>query len=88
MIPILIAYYVAVNFILWGMMKHDKQQARRHGRRIPEKQLLTLGMIGGAIGGIAGMRMYRHKTKHAAFKLGYPAMALVHLYLLSKVLLS
>lgn len=85
MIPILIAYYVAVNFILWGMMKYDKQQARHHGRRIPEKRLLTLGMIGGAFGGIAGMQMFRHKTKHAAFKLGYPVMALVHLYVLTEV---
>ncbi|PWW06516.1 uncharacterized membrane protein YsdA (DUF1294 family) [Paenibacillus cellulosilyticus] len=83
MIPLLVAYYVAVNFILWGMMKHDKQQARRHGWRTPEKRLLTLGMIGGAFGGIAAMQMYRHKTKHAAFKYGYPAMAIVHLYGLS-----
>jgi uncharacterized membrane protein YsdA (DUF1294 family) len=85
MIPVLIAYYVVVNIILWGMMKHDKQQARRHGRRIPEKRLLTLGLIGGAFGGIAGMQMFRHKTKHAAFKLGYPAMAIVHLYVLGEV---
>jgi len=60
------------------MMKYDKEQARRHRRRIPERRLLTVGLIGGAFGGIAAMRTYRHKTQHAAFALGFPAMALLH----------
>ena len=35
--------------------------------RIPEKALLLLSFLGGAIGGILGMLLFRHKTKHWYF---------------------
>ncbi|GFN31784.1 DUF1294 domain-containing protein [Paenibacillus xylaniclasticus] len=79
---VVLVYYIAVNIILWGMMKFDKEQARRHGRRIPERRLLSIGLIGGAFGGIAAMRAYRHKTKYATFALGFPVMALLHALLI------
>ncbi|WP_127534767.1 DUF1294 domain-containing protein [Paenibacillus kobensis] len=82
MVVLSLVYYIAVNIILWGMMKYDKEQARRHHRRIPERRLLTVGLIGGAFGGMAAMRTYRHKTKHPVFALGFPAMALLHAVLI------
>ena len=33
--------------------------------------------IGGAIGGLIGMYVFHHKTKHASFILGFRALALV-----------
>ena len=45
----------------------DKWKARRGKWRIPEKALLLLSFFGGAIGGILGMLLFRHKTKHWYF---------------------
>lgn len=45
----------------------DKVKAKRGAWRIPEKVLLALGFFGGAIGAIIGMKLFRHKTKHAYF---------------------
>lgn len=53
-----------ICFLLFG---YDKMQARVDGRRIPEKVLLGLGILGGAVGGLLGMQVFRHKTRHAYF---------------------
>ncbi|MWC27914.1 DUF1294 domain-containing protein [Paenibacillus sp. MMS18-CY102] len=82
---IIAIYYIVINVILWGMMSHDKKQAKRRGRRIPERRLLTFGIIGGAFGGVAAMRTFRHKTKHPAFSVGFPAMAILHVALLYSI---
>ena len=67
-----------ITFILFG---YDKAQARRGGQRIPEKTLLLLGVFGGAIGGLFGMQVFRHKTKHAAFWVVLTPAAIVHIAL-------
>ena len=53
-----------VTFLCYAI---DKGQAQRGGYRISEKTLLTLGIIGGALGGLLGMKVFRHKTKHWYF---------------------
>lgn len=45
----------------------DKQKAKRNMWRVPEKVLLGLGFFGGAIGALAAMQIFRHKTKHYYF---------------------
>lgn len=54
------------TFVLYGV---DKMQAKRGGWRCPEVLLHTLALIGGFIGGWAGMFLFRHKTQHPEFKL-------------------
>ena len=41
---------------------------------LPERTLFMLVAIGGGIGGIAGMYVFRHKTKKARFVVGFPAI--------------
>ncbi len=53
-----------IAFVCYG---RDKALARRHKWRIPEKTLLLLGFCGGSIGALAGMLLFRHKTKHWYF---------------------
>lgn len=53
-----------VTFLYYG---YDKQQARNAGWRVPESILLLLPLIGGFIGGWAGMFGFRHKTQHMIF---------------------
>lgn len=53
-----------INFLLFG---YDKFQAKRGGWRIPERVLLGLSLFGGGIGGLAGMLVFRHKTRKSIF---------------------
>ena len=66
-----------INFYVWV----DKQQAIKQQWRISEKTLFILAIFGGAIGGVFGMYLFRHKTKHNKFAFGFPLLAAVHVCL-------
>ena len=78
---LLIVYLAGVNAVLFALMGSDKRSAVRRRRRIPETTLLALAVLGGAAGGLLGMLLFRHKTRKAAFFLGFPAILLVQLAL-------
>ena len=58
-----IGYLVGVSIVAFLAYAIDKSKAKRGAWRIPEKVLLTLSFIGGAVGGYAAMHAFRHKTK-------------------------
>ncbi len=59
----------------------DKSKAR-HGRwRIRERTFFILAVLGGGIGVYGGCLLFRHKTRHARFMLGLPAILLAQLVL-------
>ena len=68
---ILFYYFWGVNLLLFILMGMDKRAARRKKWRIPERRLLTLGIIGGGIGGILGMLVFHHKTHRIYFTICY-----------------
>lgn len=74
--------WFVLSIVSFIQMVMDKRRAVRGSRRIPERRLLFYAAIGGAAGGWAGMRLFRHKTKHAAFAYGLPLLALLHAALL------
>ena len=74
-------YLAAVNLAAFAAMGADKRRARRHMRRTPEATLLLLAVIGGSVGAILGMLLFRHKTRHPQFYLGLPAILAVQLLL-------
>lgn len=59
----------------------DKGKAVRKSWRIPEWFLWTAALIGGSLGSLLGMYLFRHKTKKPAFALGLPAVFCLHLIL-------
>ncbi|WP_274307689.1 DUF1294 domain-containing protein [Solibacillus daqui] len=77
-----LSYVVIVSLILCVYMYIDKDRAKKKEWRISEKTLLTLGFFGGACGGVLGMYLFRHKTKHNAFAFGLPLMAAIHIFFL------
>lgn len=80
--PILIAIITAVavmSLVSFWLMYYDKQCARRGKRRIPEKTLFLAAALFGALGGTAGMWIFRHKTKHWYFKLFFPLMMVIQI---------
>lgn len=75
------AYLLAVNAVAFGMMYVDKQRAKKKKWRISEHSLFTAALLGGSIGSIAGMRLFRHKTKHWYFVWGMPLILAAQLLL-------
>ena len=73
---ILAIWFGVMSVILFFLMRHDKKLSRRHGHRIPERTLFLLAIFGGALGGVLGMQIFRHKTQHPNFYLGFPLLAL------------
>lgn len=65
-------YLILINAAAFVLMLSDKQKARRGAWRIPEATLMGFAVFGGSIGAIAGMYLFRHKTKHPKFSVGLP----------------
>ncbi len=78
-LPLLIAWAALCNLSAFTLMGVDKARARKGKRRIPEKRLFLAAALGGAMGAILGMRMFRHKTLHRTFTVGMPALLLLNL---------
>ena len=78
----LLALYLAVvNLAGFALMGIDKWKAKRGAWRISEKTLFLPAVLGGCVGSILGMRIFRHKTKHCYFRLGLPAILVVQILL-------
>lgn len=75
-------YYLLVNIICFFLMGSDKKRAIRGEWRIKESTLWLVALLGGAVGGYLGMRVYRHKTKHTSFAILFPLIACAHIVLL------
>lgn len=74
----------AYNVFACILMGYDKFQAIRGGRRIPENTLFAIALAGGSLGILAGMLIFRHKTRHLSFRLGLPVIVLLQAWLLSR----
>ena len=83
---LLAAWLAVINlaaFLIFGL---DKWKARRKAknasvRRVPEKTLFLLAVLGGSVGALLGMRVFHHKTLHRSFRFGIPAILAAQLLL-------
>ncbi len=66
----------------------DKRKAQRSAYRIPEATLFTIAIMGGSLGSVLGMYLFRHKTKHWYFKLGMPIILVLQVALAVLLILS
>ena len=73
----IIIYLLIVNILGFLMMYIDKQKAKKGSWRIQEKTLFIITALGGGIGTIAGMYMFRHKTQKIAFVIGFPTIVIL-----------
>ena len=74
--------WLVMNLFAFALYGIDKAKAKRGAWRIPEKTLLAAAWLLGGVGAWLGMRVFRHKTKHAAFVWGVPPAAVVSLALI------
>lgn len=78
----IIIYLAIMNALGLCMMFADKQKAKNHSWRTPEKVLFMVSLLGGSLGTWAGMYLFRHKTKHWYFVVFMPIIFFVHLAIL------
>ena len=77
----IIIYLVVINILTFLAMWWDKHEAKVGDWRISEKALFILVLLGGGIGGILGMYVFRHKTKKWYFKFGFPIILILEIIL-------
>ena len=69
---LLLIWVLAWTLIAFVLMGIDKWKAQHDSWRIPEKTLFLSAILGGTVGALAGMYLFRHKTKHLSFIVGMP----------------
>ena len=74
-------YLLLVNLWAFAQMGIDKRRAKKESWRIKETTLFLPVLLGGGVGGILGMKVFRHKTKHWMFVIGFPLLALTQVIL-------
>lgn len=80
-IILILAYFILINLIGFASMGIDKRKAKMGAFRIPEATLFFIAIVGGSIGSITGMHLFRHKTRHWYFVWGMPAILLLQIIL-------
>ena len=66
----------------------DKSRAVHKEWRIPEKTLIGISVMGGSIGMLLGMNVFRHKTKHPKFYIGVPAILIIQIIIVVLVMMK
>lgn len=84
----IVIYLILINLITFLAMYIDKRKAKKGKRRIPEKTLFILVGLGGGIGGILGMYLFRHKTKKTRFIIGFPAILIFEILVVIAILVA
>ena len=83
----IIIYLIVINIITFLAMWIDKKKAKRGRYRISEQALFTLVLLGGGVGGIAGMYTFKHKTQKARFFVGIPVIIVLQILLVIGVVI-
>lgn len=75
----LLIYLAAINIVAFFLYGIDKWKAQHDKWRITEATLLWIAVAGGSIGALIGMRLWHHKTLHAKFRYGLPAILILQI---------
>ena len=85
-LKLFIIYLIVVNIVAFIVYAFDEYQSQHDRWRISEATLLWMTVAGGGIGSLAGMYIWRHKTKHKLFTIGVPLIMFVEFVLANMVL--
>ena len=83
LVPFVLVVLVITNLISFSLMWYDKRSARKGAWRVKERTLFLACACFGGLGGVLGMNLLRHKTKHWYFKLFFPLMFMAQTALLA-----
>ncbi len=69
---VLTALIAVMNVVSFCLMAFDKRRAQQGKWRVPERTLFLAAACFGGLGGVLGMQLLRHKTKHWYFQVFFP----------------
>ena len=75
----ILIYLAVINIVAFFLYGIDKWKARHDKWRVTEARLLWIAVAGGSIGALLGMKIWHHKTKHAKFRFGLPAILILQI---------
>ena len=84
----ILLWLAGINLLALVLCGIDKWKARRDRWRIPEKTLFLSAILGGSVGLLVGMYLFRHKTKHKSFTIGVPTIFVLQLSLAAWLLMG
>lgn len=76
-LTIILSYFAFINLTTFLISWGDKRASIKDRQRTPEATLFMLSALGGSIGMLLSMRIFRHKTKKYKFTLGIPLILLL-----------
>ena len=79
---ILVIVLIVPNVISFSLMAFDKYCAKAGKWRVPEKTLFTATACFGGLGGVLGMTLCHHKTRHWYFRVFFSMLLAVQIVLL------
>ena len=64
-------YLLLINVFTLTLFGYDKDMAEKKKKRVSEKTLLLFTFLGGTLGALIAMRMYKHKTSKTSFQIKF-----------------
>ncbi|GGF26482.1 DUF1294 domain-containing protein [Flavobacterium limi] len=76
---VLLLYFLIINFAVLIIAGYDKYLAIKNKRRISEKALFSMALLGGSVGLLLAMFSLRHKTNKSSFIVKFSGIFLIQL---------
>lgn len=73
-----LTYVILINFITFIVYGIDKNKAKNKQWRIPESTLIFLCLMGGSVGGLISMVVFKHKLSKKKFYIGIPSILILN----------
>ena len=71
-----------ITFLIYGYDKIIAIKDKPNSKRVSEKSLLIFAFIGGSIGALLAMILFRHKIKKLSFILKYISIVLIQIFVI------
>lgn len=78
----ILIYLLVINLIGFLIMYIDKEKSKKGKWRIKEQTIFIVTLLGGGVGTILGMYLFRHKTKKMRFTIGLPTILITEIVLI------
>jgi uncharacterized membrane protein YsdA (DUF1294 family) len=78
LIKLVLLHYILLSIVCMVMLAVDKRRAIKGRRRIPERSLHSMELVGGWPGALIMTRMIRHKTSKPSYMWTLYAIAASH----------
>jgi len=76
---VLLLYFLIINFAVFIIAGYDKYLGTKNKRRIPENTLFSMALLGGSVGLLFAMLLFRHKTSKSSFIVKFCGIFLIQI---------